>query len=210
MDYNKQKMMKQLLFGLVLIGTCVTASAQFTTEMLDQIAALQAYLQVAEKGYRIVEQGLQTIGEIKNGELNLHNAFYSSLEAVSPAVANMAEVAEIIDLEASMISQFSRKLSGYRGSGWLQPAEISYINQLYTGIVNNGVELIAALTSLTTAGELGMTDGERMSRIQQLDMDTKRQYRLAQTFTNQTDLLAMQRQQEGNDIKTLKGIYGLQ
>ena len=203
-------MMKQLLFGLVLIGTCVTASAQFTTEMLDQIAALQAYLQVAEKGYRIVEQGLQTIGEIKNGELNLHNAFYSSLEAVSPAVANMAEVAEIIDLEASMISQFSRKLSGYRGSGWLQPAEISYINQLYTGIVNNGVELIAALTSLTTAGELGMTDGERMSRIQQLDMDTKRQYRLAQTFTNQTDLLAMQRQQEGNDIKTLKGIYGLQ
>jgi hypothetical protein len=119
-------------------------------------------------------------------------------------------VAEIIDLEASMISQFSRKLSGYRGSGWLQPAEVSYINQLYTGIVNNGVELIAALTSLTTAGELGMTDGERMSRIQQLDMDTKRQYRLAQTFTNQTDLLAMQRQQEGNDIKTLKGIYGLQ
>jgi hypothetical protein len=210
MDYNKQKMMKQLLFGLVLIGTCVTASAQFTTEMLDQIAALQAYLQVAEKGYRIVEQGLQTIGEIKNGELNLHSAFYSSLEAASPTVANMAEVAEIIDVEANMISQFSRKLSGYRGSAWLQPAEVGYISQLYTGIVNNGVELIAALISLTTDGELGMTDGERMSRIQQLDMDTKRQYRLAQTFTNQTDLLTVQRQQEGNDIETLKGIYGLQ
>jgi hypothetical protein len=210
MDYNKQKMMKQLLFGLAFIGTSVTASAQFTTEMLDQIAALQAYLQVAEKGYHIVEQGLQTIGEIKNGELNLHSAFYSSLEAVSPTVAHMAEVAEIIDLEASMISQFSRKLSGYRGSAWLQPAEVSYINQLYTGIVNNGVELIAALTSLTTDGELGMTDGERMSRIQQLDMDTKRQYRLVQTFTNQTDLLTVQRQQEGNDISTLKGIYGIQ
>jgi len=188
----------------------LAASAQFTTEMLDQIAALQAYLQVAEKGYHIVEQGLQTIGEIKNGELNLHSAFYSALEAVSPTVANMAEVAEIIDLEASLLSQFSRKLSGYRGSAWLQAAEVSYINQLYTGIVNNGVELIAALTSLTTDGELGMTDGERMSRIQQLDMDTKRQYRLVQTFTNQTDLLTVQRQQEGNDIEALKGIYGLQ
>lgn len=188
----------------------LAASAQFTSEMLDQIAALQAYLQVAEKGYRIVEQGLQTIGEIKNGELNLHSAFYSSLQAVSPTVANMAEVAEIIDLEASMISQFSRKLSGYRGSAWLQPAEVSYINQLYTSIVNNGVELLAALTSLTTDGELSLTDGERMGRIQQLDMDTKRQYRLVQTFTNQTDLLTMQRQQEGNDISTLKGIYGIQ
>jgi hypothetical protein len=210
MAFNKKYWMKQLIIAGVLMIVGLAASAQFTSEMLDQIAALQAYLQVAEKGYRIVEQGLQTIGEIKNGELNLHSAFYSSLQAVSPTVANMAEVAEIIDLEASMISQFSRKLSGYRGSAWLQPAEVSYINQLYTSIVNNGVELLAALTSLTTDGELSLTDGERMGRIQQLDMDTKRQYRLVQTFTNQTDLLTMQRQQEGNDISTLKGIYGIQ
>jgi hypothetical protein len=210
MAFNKKYRMKQLIMGGMLMVVGLAASAQFTTEMLDQIAALQAYLQVAEKGYRIVEQGLQTIGEIKNGELNLHSAFYSSLQAVSPTVANMAEVAEIIDLEASMISQFSRKLSGYRGSTWLQPAEVSYINQLYTGIVNSGVELIGALTSLTTDGALSLTDGERMSRIQQLDMDTKRQYRLVQTFTNQTDLLTVQRQQEGNDISTLKGIYGIQ
>ena len=202
--------MKQLVLGAMLMVAGLGASAQFTSEMLDQIAALQAYLQVAAKGYHIVEQGLHTIGEIKSGELSLHSAFYSSLQAVSPTVANMAEVAEIIDLEASMLSQFSRKLNGYRGSGWLQPAEVSYINQLYIGIVNNGVELLAALSSLTTDGELGMTDGERMSRILQLDMDTKRQYRLVQTFTNQTDLLTMQRQQEGNDISTLKGIYGIQ
>lgn len=192
-----------MVFGL-------TASAQFAQEMLDQIAALQAYLKIAEKGYHIVEQGLQTIGEIKNGELNLHSVFYSSLEAVSPAVANMAEVAEIVNLEASMIGQFSRKLSGYRGSTWLQPAEINYINQVYTGMINNGLELLAALASLTTDGELSMTDGERISRIQGLDIDTRRQYRLVQTFTNQTDLLTVQRQQEGNDIETLKGIYGLQ
>ena len=85
--------MKQAIVGMILIIVGLTASAQFTTEMLDQIAALQAYLQVAEKGYHIVEQGLQTIGEIKNGELNLHSAFYSSLEAVSPTVAHMAAVA---------------------------------------------------------------------------------------------------------------------
>lgn len=202
--------MKRLLFGGILLIVGLNVSAQFTTEMLDQIAALQAYLQIAAKGYHIVEQGLQMIGEIKNGELNLHSAFYNSLEAVSPTVANMAEVAEIIDLEVSMLSQFSHKLSGYRRSAWLQPAEVSYINQVYTGLVNNGMELIAALSSLTTDGSLGMTDGERITRIQQLDADMKREYRLVQTFTNQTDLLSAQRQQEGNDINTLKGIFGIQ
>ena len=188
----------------------LAASAQFTTEMLDQIAALQAYIKVAEKGYSIAEQGLQTIGQIKNGEFNLHSAFVSSLKAVSPAVGNMSEVAEIIGLEASMVEQFSHKLSGYKQSAWLQPAEVSYINQVYTGLVNNGLELIATLASLTTDGQLSMTDGERIIRIQQIDIDMQRQYRLVQTFTNQTDLLTVQRQQEGNDIETLKGIYGIQ
>jgi hypothetical protein len=209
MAFNKKCAMKQLIIGTVLMVIGLTASAQFTTEMLDQIAALQAYLQVAEKGYHIVEQGLQTIGEIKNGELNLHSAFYSSLEAVSPTVAHMAAVADIIDLEVSMISQFSHKLNNYRGSAWLQPGEVSYINQVYTGLMNNGMELIAALTSLTTDETLSMTDGERISRIQQLNTEVKRQYRLVQTFTNQTDLLTVQRQQEGNDIGALKDIYGI-
>jgi hypothetical protein len=108
-----------------------------------------------------------------------------------------------------MISQFSHKLNGYRGSAWLQPGEVSYINQVYTGLMNNGMELIAALTSLTTDETLSMTDGERISRIQQLNTEVKRQYRLVQTFTNQTDLLTVQRQQEGNDIGALKGIYGI-
>jgi hypothetical protein len=205
--------MKRLLIGWVFIGAGLTASAQFgsaTTTMLQQIAALQAYLKIAEKGYQIAEQGLQTIGQIKNGEFNLHSAFVSSLKAVSPTVANMAEVAEVIGLEASMINRFSHKLSSYRQSAWLQPAEVSYINQIYTGLVNNGLECITALANLTTDGELSMTDGERINRIQQMDTEMQRQYRLVQTFTNQTDLLTAQRQQEGNDIETLKGIYGIQ
>jgi hypothetical protein len=213
MDCNKRKMMKRILLGLTFIGVGVTASAQFgatTSGMLEQLAALQAYITVAEKGYTIAERGLQTIGQIKNGEFNLHSAFVSSLKAVSPAVGNMAEVAEIIGLEASMISQFSHKLSGWRQSAWLQPTEVSYIESVYTSVVNNGLELLTALTNLTTDGQLTMTDGERISRIQQMDTNMQQQYRLAQAFTNQTDLLTVQRQQEGNDIGTLKGIYGIQ
>src|ERR1700678_2125205 len=111
--------MKRIFVGWGLIGPFISASAQFgsaTTTMLQQIAALQAYIKVAEKGYTIAEQGLQSIGQSKNGEFNLHSAFYSSLKAVSRSVANMAEVAEIVALEISLVDQFSNKLSGYRQS----------------------------------------------------------------------------------------------
>jgi hypothetical protein len=205
--------MKRLFLGWVLITGGFAASAQFgatTDEMLEQLAVLRGYIKVAEKGYSIVEQGLQTIGQIKNGEFNLHSAFVNSLKAVSPTVGKMAEVAEIIGLEVSIIDQFSHKMGGWRQSAWLQPAEVSYISQVYTTVVNNGLECISALTNLTTGDQLTMTDGERINRIQAMDLDMQRQYRLVQGFTNQTDLLMVQRQQEGNDIRTFKGIYGIQ
>jgi hypothetical protein len=50
MVFNKKWAMKQAIIGMMLMVVGLTASAQFTTEMLDQIAALQAYLQVAAKG----------------------------------------------------------------------------------------------------------------------------------------------------------------
>jgi hypothetical protein len=56
----------------------------------EQIATLQGYIADAEKGYKIVESGLQTVDQIKNGEFNLHNAFYTALKTVSPTVKNIA------------------------------------------------------------------------------------------------------------------------
>src|SRR3546814_4811730 len=40
--------------------------------LVMQIAALQAYIQVAKRGYEIAKTGLTTIGNIKDGDFNLH------------------------------------------------------------------------------------------------------------------------------------------
>jgi hypothetical protein len=204
--------MKKVLLGLMFIVGGMTASAQMNSilkQLGEQIAELQAYLQVVEKGYQIAEDGLHTIRDIKNGEFNLHSVFFSSLASVSSTVANMAEVTEIISLQASMIRQFSSKLNSYRQSGWLQPGEVSYIGQVYSTLISTGQKEINALTNLLTDGDYKMTDGERIKGIQAIDADTKRQYRMVQSFTNQTNLLTVQRQQEGGDIGSVKGMYGL-
>ena len=82
--------MKGVLIGWLLLvaGAC---RAQTTAEWLEQnktrlkyyeqqIVTLQTYIGYAQKGYSIMESGLNTISELKAGEFNLHNAFYNSLE----------------------------------------------------------------------------------------------------------------------------------
>jgi hypothetical protein len=204
--------MKGIILGCVLMVFCFSASAQLVSvisTMAEQVAALQAYVQIAEKGYALAGNGLHTIRDIKNGEFNLHSTYFSSLAMVNSKVANMAEVGEIIGLQSTMIRQFSNKLSGYRQNAGLQPAEIAYITQVYTTLVSTEQAEITALANLLTDGALVMTDGQRIKAIQSIDADTKQQYRFMEGFTNQADLLAMKRQQEAGNIGSIKGMYGL-
>jgi hypothetical protein len=204
--------MKRIILGCVLLVAGCSASAQLVsviTTMEGQIAALKAYADVAEKGYSLAEKGLQTIGEIKKGEFNLHSVYFNSLAVVNGKVAGMSEVGEIISMQTSMIRQFSQKLGSYRQSAGLQPAEVAYITQVYTTLVSTAQAEITALTNLLTDGALVMTDGERTLAIQSIDVDTKQQYRFFESFTNQADILAQQRQQDSVDIGSIKGMYGL-
>src|SRR5674476_818487 len=99
--------MKKLFIILTLIFIAADSHAQTWDEwfaqkqtqkkyLLQQIAALQTYISTAEKGYKIASDGIHTISNIKNGELNLHSLFFNSLKTVNPKIKNATIVAEII------------------------------------------------------------------------------------------------------------------
>lgn len=206
--------MKKILIATVLcFGWGMSIKAQVEGKMLktmlQQIAALQAYIKVAEKGYQIAEDGLHTIGDIKNGEFNLHGIFFSSLKTVSSSVKNAAEVAEIIALQISIAQQFSKSVQRYQQTGVLRGDELTYIGKVYSNLLSEGIKDIDALTTILTDGQLEMDDGERLNRIQGIDTDMHAQYGFMKKFTGQTDLLVMQRTRDGSDAGTVRQLYGI-
>src|SRR5260221_4860823 len=70
--------------------------------LLQQIAALQVYIDYAKKGYDIASKGLNTIRDIKNGDFNLHRDFFGSLKQVNPKIKKYAKVADIIAYQVSI------------------------------------------------------------------------------------------------------------
>src|SRR5690606_38045577 len=84
-----------LLLFMVSLMTVTTTWAQSPTfnewfrqkktqrkYLVKQIAALKVYLEYLKKGYEIVDKGLTTIGEIKNGTFSLDKDYFNSLKAV--------------------------------------------------------------------------------------------------------------------------------
>jgi hypothetical protein len=208
------------IVGVLCVAAVGNVRAQFFNNFFDQqsahlknleqqIAETEVYIKDIEKCYSVVESGLQTIQGITNGEFNLHSTFFASLESINPSVANMAEVAEIMALQVSIVEQCSKALKVYQASPYLHSNEVNYINQVFQTVLQDGINDLNDLTTLITANQAKMGDGERIQRIQGLDADMQRKNAFMQDFTGQTDLLCAQRQQAQGDDQAVLALYGL-
>lgn len=112
-------MLKIIIVGFLLVGWTLHLQAQESGALLEQLAALRGYIVTTEKGYRLVEEGLHTIGGIRQGEFKLHSTYFASLSVVNPAVKNSPLVLVIVQQEMNMLDQFSAALTRWQSSYWL-------------------------------------------------------------------------------------------
>ncbi len=177
--------------------------------LYQQIAALQIYLKDAEKGYQIVEDGLHTIGDIKNGEFNLHSIFFNSLKTVSPKVKNMAEIAEIVATQVSIVELFKKRMGSYNGAGSFSTGDLGYLGKVYSTVTDACSKDIDDLLTILTDDKVQATDDQRMRRIDAIHESMLAKYSATKSITGSADLLALQRASETADIHTLEALYGI-
>jgi hypothetical protein len=175
--------------------------------LIQQIAALKVYLEYLKKGYKIVDKGLTTIGDIKNGTFNLDKDYLYSLKQVSPVVKNSPKVKEVLVYQHSITSDFRKFLDDCRKDANLTSDEVHYIEDVYQNMLKECDASIDELTVITTAGEAEMKDDERLLRLDKVHDDMQDKYAFTQDFISSTRLLSLERAKEKNQIKVSKNLY---
>lgn len=178
--------------------------------LMLQIVALKAYAEIAWKGYKIADKGLTVIGNIKDGEFNLHRDFFGSLEAVSPSVRNYTKVADIIAMQTEIISGCRKDLNSLSRSGMFSPDELQYITDVYGRLLEGCVQVVDELIMLTTNSSMKMTDDERLQRIEKLYEEMRDNRAFLGLFGGQAKALAANREQELAETATLKKWNGIE
>lgn len=212
-----KKIMLTPAFAALLISS-VTAQSfdewtnQQSTQkkyLLQQIAALKVYLGYAKNGYTIVTSGINTIRNIKNGDLNLHRDFFNRLKNVNPAIRRYAKVADIIAYQVKIIKQTKLVLQQIRETKQFTEAELDYCKQVFDTLLNECIKTVEELILVTTSGKLEMKDDERLKRIDWLYADIQDKYSFACSFSEDMGLLAVQRLGEQMEINRSKIINGV-
>ncbi len=213
-------MKRLLLLATAGLFAFLSSNAQTTDEwlnqkstqkkyLLQQIAALQVYLGYAKKGYSIVTSGVNTIRNIKNGDLNLHRDFFNGLKNVNPSIIRYAKVADIMAYQVKIIKQTKITIQQIRETKQFTEAELEYLKQVFDNLLNECIKTVEELILVTTSGKLEMKDDERLKRIDRLYADIQDKYSFACSFSEDMGLLAVQRLGEQMEINRSKLINGI-
>lgn len=208
---------------LLVIATvlCVcAASAQTVNEwvnqkftqkkyLLQQIAALQVYISYAKKGYNIVSGGINTIRDIKKGDLNLHNTFFSSLKTINPKISRYAKVADIISYQVRIIKLARQTLQSIKEANQFSVEEIEYCKKVLDALLDDCIQSVTELLEIITPDKLQMTDDERLIRIDKLYGDMQDKFTFCNVMSEDIGLLALQRLSEQTEINRSKLINGI-
>lgn len=210
---------KKNIFLMILITgfvSCTSASAQSIADDIEQLtldyeklAQLKTILNNMKKGYQIVTAGYSNVKNITQGNFNLHQAFLNGLLAVSPAVRNYKRIADIINNQSEIVKEYKEAFSNFKKDPNFNFDELNYISGVYNNLINESVKNLDALTMVITAGKLRMSDDERLKAIDKIADDTGDKLSFLRAFNNDTQLQAIQRAKERNDLQTVQQLYGV-
>jgi hypothetical protein len=203
--------MKKILIILLFSGLAMPmsyAQNKQTKVLLEQIAALQVYIGYAQKGYSIVKKGLNTIGDFKRGEFNLHTDYFNSLRTVNPAVAGYSRVAEILLLQGRILEHCDATRSYLDGHDYIHSDELDYLERVFARLLEDCDGLLEQLEAVTTDNQLEMKDNERLKRIDTLYEEMMDAYTFCEQFTGEAKALAQSRMHEDYDTETARTLHG--
>jgi len=150
--------------------------------LLAQIAALQVYEGYLKDGYKIAKTGLNVVNDVKHGEFNLHNAFFTSLKTVSPTVRGYGRVAEIVSMQLALVKSANQIEKQAQASTSFDEDELHYLQKIFSAITDGCLEDVLALTNIITSGKLELTEDQRIARINHLYDSVKDKYAFVQSF----------------------------
>jgi hypothetical protein len=128
---------------------------------------------------------------------------------VNPSIAKDARIAAIIAMQVSIVQQYKKCYGRVQQSNLFNSNEVSYIYTVFTNLLDDCTNNLTELISVTTAGQLQLTDDERLRRIDALHRDMQDKYSFAQSFSNETGIMMVDRMKDSNDAGTLDYLYHL-
>lgn len=206
--------MKKMIVGVLLMVLCTASFAQKQEgEQLllnvEKLAQLKQILRNMHKGYELVSKGYNTVRDISKGNFNLHDVFLDKLLQVSTTVRNYKRVSDIISYQSKIVKEYKVAFQRFKSADVFNAQEIEYLGGVYSNLLSESIKHLDELVMIITAGKLRMSDEERIKAIDRIFEGMEEKLVFLRSFNQGTNVLAVQRYKEMQDLKVSQKLYGV-
>ncbi len=195
-----------LIFILKVNAFAQSTEAQQLLLNVEKLSQLKNILHDMKKGYTVISNGYNAVKNISQGNFSIHEVFIDGLMLVSPEVRKYRRVADIINYQKDILSEYKAASKRLRSADVFNANELDYLSAVYTSLFSQSLDNLDELTIVITANHLRMNDEERLKAIDRIFGDTADKLTFLRSFNREADLLMQQRKAEKANLKGLKGL----
>jgi len=174
---------------------------------VEKLTQFKSILSDMKAGYQIVSTGYNAVRDVSQGSFSLHRTFLDGLMAVSPEVRRYHKIVRIITAQGTILSEYKSALSRFQSSDRFNAREINYLASVYGQLNKQSLSNLESLLMVITAGELRMSDEERLSAIDKIDEDMQEKLLFLRHFNIQGMGIARQRELEQHDVSSMQELF---
>ncbi|SDL67733.1 hypothetical protein SAMN04487898_12293 [Pedobacter sp. ok626] len=207
--------MKRVVLMLLLFRGCMNmgyAQSQEAQQLLlnvEKLSQLKNILSDMKRGYEVVSKGYNTVKNIAEGNFSLHEVFIDGLMLVSPELRKYRKVADIVSMQADLVTEYKGAFKRFGSSGNFSVSELEYLGKVYGQLLGQSLDNLDQLVMVITAGKLRMSDEERLRLIDRVFDELEGKLVFLRGFNRETSLLNLQREKEKREVSVPKRLYNL-
>ena len=170
------------------------------------------WLQTAQKAIEntMSKLKLNQISDWAEKQRELYADYFDELSKVKEAIATYHRVKDIIDKQTALVNEYKSAWSLFRQDDNFSADELSYMGNVYTGILNESIKNLDQVFLVINAFATQMTDAKRIDIINHAADAVDDNLADLRQFNDQNKMLSFQRAAERGDVEVIKRLYGLQ
>ena len=206
-----------LLLIVTVMSICIApiragAQAQEIAQLLLNIEKLNQLRQILQQlydGYQIISEGYNKVKDVTSGNYKLHEVFLDGLYLVNPSVKKYYRVADIISYQGAIVKEYKTAYKNFSSSGVFSSNQLDYLAEVYQRLLNESLDNLKELAMILTAGELRMSDDQRLAGIDRVYEDVQQKLLFLRSFNRQHAMIAVEKIREKTELQTIRSLHGL-
>ncbi|WP_300601943.1 TerB family tellurite resistance protein [Niabella sp.] len=176
---------------------------------LEKLNQLRKILKQLYDGYKIISEGYNKVKAITSGNYKINEVFLDGLYKVNPSVKKYHRIADIIRDQAAILRESKTALKDFSSFNIFTSGQMEYIDGVYDRLIDDSMKNLDELLMIITAGQLRMSDDERLKGIDRVYDEVQKKLLFLRSFNNRQKMIAAEILRDKVADQTLESLHGL-